>query len=531
MTAQQPLSEILRIVDANPVCRSMFTEEQLTKYRIIADRLALSDSARPFRVVFCGVFSSGKTSLINSLLASSFHLPEGVNPVTKMVTRIRGGRQVACAYRLGGRENAVSTDYIEALIKGQKQLVYDTHELIVTVPSKILQNRVEFLDTPGFNDEMGGDLERMSREAIYESDMAVMCCSALQLGKIFERQLLQELDDLMGHFSLVVTRMDNLNTVEDCDAVIRQANRLMKDKGNDAAVFPGDISFVFPVVNRNALSDSYPDAEKHIKAFENTLRVVLSDESIRRRIRQKSDEKALALCLREIQPVFDRLAQQQQAELTELTNKNSAAVRQREWNARTEQNRFADKRREASYAAQQFARQRMGTLSAQIMQLHDPSSFQLEATRLTNSMIAALIGDIAAYSAQQGIASADTVVNILNGEYFALHFTVPPLVKKPVRRRGPVKRLFVTLFRFATFRFQIDDGCEMEYAGYQEPAVQAVWNGPVPWLLRQWDTYLERVHGGMKTDGFYGGYEQAIRDRQTLIDLCEKVRQLTVYGK
>ena len=88
MTAQQPLSEILRIVDANPVCRSMFTEEQLTKYRIIADRLALSDSARPFRVVFCGVFSSGKTSLINSLLASSFHLPEGVNPVTKMVTRI-----------------------------------------------------------------------------------------------------------------------------------------------------------------------------------------------------------------------------------------------------------------------------------------------------------------------------------------------------------------------------------------------------------------------------------------------------------
>ena len=443
--------------------------------------------------------------------------------MTKMVTRLRDGSRVTCAYRLNGRETPLPDGYLDSLIRGQKQLVFDSHELIVTVPSRILRDNTEFLDTPGFNDEMGGDLERMSREAIYEADMAVMCCSALQLGKIFERQLLQELDDLTGHFSLVVTRMDNLNTVEECEGVIRQAHRLMKGKGNDAAVFPGDIDFVFPVVNRGAISEHFPEAEKHIKAFENTLHAVLSDASIRRRIRQKSDEKALALCLKEICPVLEAFIAQQRGELAEMIRKNADAARKREWDARTAQNAFTTIRMEAGSEAQRFAQQRMATLSAQIMSLHDPSAFQMEATRLTNSMITALIGDIAAYSEQRNIAPAAHVSNVLNGQYFAMHYTVPPIARKPVRRRGLIRRLFTTLVNFATFRFRVDDGCEMEFAGYQEPTVQAVWNGPVPWVLREWDSYLVQTQNAMKTSGFYGGYEQALQDRQTRIDRCESV--------
>ena len=72
MTAHQPLQAFLRLLEEQPVLRSQFSEEQRAKYRIVADRLSQPDSGRPFRVVFCGVFSSGKTSLINSLLAADY---------------------------------------------------------------------------------------------------------------------------------------------------------------------------------------------------------------------------------------------------------------------------------------------------------------------------------------------------------------------------------------------------------------------------------------------------------------------------
>lgn len=516
MTNPYALAEILQEIESNPAWKALFTGEQLTKYRVIADRLAENRAVRPFRVVFCGVFSSGKTSLINSLLHADFQLPEGVNPVTKKVTRIQSGSSVTCTYQQNGRRVSVPKEHIAGLISGKKQLVFESSELTVTIPSEALKSRVELLDTPGFNDEMGGALEEMSRKAIYEADMAVLCCNALQLGKILEKELVQELEELIGHFCLVVTRMDNLNTTEDCNAVIDRANKLMAHKGNAASVFISGQSFVFPVVAVGTY--------KHTDEFEHYFKAILDDEVMKDRIQAVSDEKCLTRCLHEIQPFFDEMTRQQREELSALLKQNNDAIRQQELQAQTTRSKLINTRQEANRVAAQIAEKHMRALADYILRLRDPLYFQANANQQTHSMINTLINDIASYSEREHIASYLHVQTALGREYLSLNFSVPPPVKTKVLRRGALSRTVHTINNFASFNFHVDDGCDQAYAGYQEPAIQAIWNGPVAWVLRAWDLYLERLGGSVRLAGFSGGWEQAIQSREESLRRCEAVR-------
>lgn len=515
MTKEYVLSQILRTVENNAVFKEMFAEEALAKYRIVAERLSEPHAARPFRVVFCGVFSSGKTSLVNSLLDSDFRLPEGVNPVTKMVTRICGGDTVACAYRLNGRQTAIPNTYISALIQGKKQLIFDSNELIIAIPSEILQHHVELIDTPGFNDDPGGVLEQMSREAIYEADMAVMCCNSLQLGKILERDLLQELDAMMGHFSLVVTRMDNLNTREDWDAVVSQANRLMQHKGNDASVFGWDQPFVFPVITVGT--------QKHTADFESYFRAILADEEIKRRIRASSDSKCLALCLREMQTVFAKINLRLREELAELVRKNEQAIKQQHFEAQFEKKRFLNLMQQAKAAASEFAGYRMSNFVHDIGMLRFPESFQTDANRITNGMINGLINDIAAYSEREHLAGYNDVNGTLCRAYFSHGFSVPAPTKMSVKKRGIVGRGIATAANLASMRFAIDSGYDEVYTDYHGAAIQAVRSGPIEWVLHEWEAYLSRLHNNIRTAGFSGGYESMIENKREMLQQCETV--------
>ncbi len=513
------LAEILRILERNPALWESFPEEQRTKYRIVAERLSENPTVRPFRVVFCGVFSSGKTSLINSLLASTFTLPQGVNPVTKLVTRIRGGETVACAYRLNGRETAVSTDYLDALIRGRKELIFGSKELIVTLPSTLLRDRTELLDTPGFNDEVGGALEQLSREAFYEADMAVMCCNALQLGKLTERSLLSELDGLMGHYSLAVTRMDNLNTTEDCEAVTAQAHRLMKGKGNDARIFGGANGFVFPMVTAGAFCDT--------SQFANYLRAIVNDEATRRDIRAVSDAKCLRQCLDEIRPALQVETDRLRREVDSLEVRNREAIRRQELDARMAETRLSGLGQTARHFASQTAQQRLSTYAADIRTIPNPNAFQPEAERLANRLADTLVHDLASYAEREKLADYGSVRAVLSRAWQGRGFVVPPPVPARIPKRGLIGRVVRTVRNFLTFRFRIDDGCEDGFADYFTPAAEAVRVGLVEPILREWDSYLSHLHRNLQMTGFSGGCEQTIADQRGLLRECENALRLT----
>ena len=219
------------------------------KYKTVVAKSRISEHINghaPFRITFCGVFSAGKTSLINELLQCEYKLPTGINPITKVVTRIKYGFELKCSYYYNGRREVLNKNQTSKIIMGKKKLPQGCNEVTLELPAEILKNNIEILDTPGFDDEMGGELEYMSRRAIENADMVVLCCNALQLGKMFERDFITELESSVGNFCMAVTRVDCLNTEEEFDDIKRKALWLMQGSGNLSKISDvnGNIFFV-----------------------------------------------------------------------------------------------------------------------------------------------------------------------------------------------------------------------------------------------------------------------------------------------
>ena len=144
--------------------------------RVVEKRINehVQDNA-PFRVAFCGVFSAGKSTLINALLNSDYKLPTGITPITKMVTRIRYGDELSCFYYDQGEQVVLDRKSTLGIIEGKVVPPKGCQDVTILLPAEILKSNVEFLDTPGFNDEMGGELEAMTRRALTEADYVVLC--------------------------------------------------------------------------------------------------------------------------------------------------------------------------------------------------------------------------------------------------------------------------------------------------------------------------------------------------------------------
>lgn len=185
---------------------------------------------KAFVIAFCGVFSSGKSSIINQLLNNEYKLPTGINPVTNVITRIRYGNQLGFYYFDGRMKKINSASEANKILSGDALLPNGCYDVLVTIPSPLLKNGIEILDTPGFEEEMGGKLERISREAVLSADMAILCTNALKLGDMFEKDYITTLSESINNFCLIVNRMDHLNTEKDRQDVLKRANELMHNK-------------------------------------------------------------------------------------------------------------------------------------------------------------------------------------------------------------------------------------------------------------------------------------------------------------
>lgn len=516
-------SEALRKLGVYPIFRGRFSPEQLSKYSVIARRLSEDTSSRPFRIVFCGVFSSGKTSLINSLLAyDKLNLPVGINPVTKMITRLRYASRLSCYYKKDGLTLFISPQEMEQIVQGRMKISADNNEIIITLPSEILRSNIEIIDTPGFDDE-AGELERISRSAIAEADMAVLCCNALMLGKITERDLLAELEDIAGHFSLVLTRIDNLNDMNDYEEVMTQARRLMKNRGDSAGIFGTGHEFVFPVIASGK--------HKHIDEFRDYLAGIISRPEIMNKIQGASLRKGTATCVREIASVTEETITRLKASLLELETLSQQAVTQQELDASFKISSFENIKEAAINAAAAFTAQRMAELRKDIKDLW-VYKFQREARKLADQAMKKLIDDLADYARSKNLKGHEQLRQTLQRKFDSFSYGIPAPVQRRVKSRGIIgQTLFTALDFIASIpdglsTFTADDGYDYYYEEYHEPAVNAVWKGPVTWLAGQWKEYLDGIGSGIKTSGFSGGHEQEIKQLKDNIARCEKVNSL-----
>ena len=515
MTTQaQIFSETLKKIGVSPVLKGRFSPEQLSRYSVMNRRLNEAPSGRPFRIVFCGVFSSGKTSLISSLLeCNELKLPVGINPVTKMITRIRYGSALRCFYMSGGSQQFISTAEMEQIVQGKKQISADSSEIIITVPSQFLWENVEIIDTPGFDDE-AGELERISKTALSEADMAVLCCNALMLGKITDKNLLQELENITGHFSLVITRIDNMNDTNDYEEMMAHARRLMKGRSN----------FVFPV----AAAGRY----KNIDSFRKYIIRVISDRNLMLKIQQVSLRKSTALYAEEIRTVTDRAISELTASLNKLEAVNSRAIRTQELDAQMEVSRFENMKSAALNAASAFIAQRASFFRTAVNGLYNTYTFQNDAKKLADQAIGQIISDLAEYAQSKNINGYKSVSHDLVRAFEEYSYSIPAPVKRWVKSRGILGQtavtalsLFVSVFD-GFDSFEIDDGYDSYYEDYHEPAVSAFLSGPAAWLLGKWNSYLDGAGAGIKTSGFTGGHEQEIKRTKNSIAQCEGVKAL-----
>lgn len=200
-----------------------------------AERLA---PVKEFRIVFCGVFSSGKTSLINALL--HLKLPTGINPITKMITKIRYGSRLKVMFEADGGKGEIRFDSAREIISGKiKPPQGKNAAIVIETPSQLLKSGVTFIDTPGIEDTDKG-MDALTMSALKEAQLTIMCFNPTVLCDMTEKQLLETIQELTGgNCVFVLNCMNYLNTSDDVREVEERANRIFKNYGNVATVGKG----------------------------------------------------------------------------------------------------------------------------------------------------------------------------------------------------------------------------------------------------------------------------------------------------
>lgn len=520
------LEIIRRIMTCEVLTRSL--DGQATeKFNNVEKRFVAASQNRTFKIVFCGVFSSGKSSLINLLLKmdDDYKLPVGVNPVTKLVTRIRYGKIPTASYRSNGQLVVLSPTETSAHIKGEGQIQVDNNEITISIPSEFLKNGIEILDTPGFEDEMGGSLEERSRNAILDADMAVMCSNAVQLGDIFERELISELNATMGHFSLVISRMDNMNTIADCEAVIEKAKWLMKNKGNRSGAFTADEQLFFPIIAAGPYQNAKSPYQT-LDSFLSYLNALSQDGTARNKIQRETDRLVFLQCLQEASTALDSSILKLCDTIAQLTKENQKRIDRMTHEAQMEKVRFQNTVSSAKAMGNAYITEAIEAYKTGISQFHEPDTFVQSAGDLAVLVTSDLIRSIAEYGERNGIQGSEETKALLVDELKKHNFSIPAPQRHPVKKRGLVGRAVFTAINFAFLSFVIDDGVEYEYADYHTPAILAVQTGPISWIYDKWESYLQERLDSIKTSGFSGGLTDTISEAVCEVDELSKLKKL-----
>jgi len=127
------------------------TRNGLVEFRPRIDTLASRMEDDSFELALFGRVSSGKSSLLNSLLGTNV-LPVGINPITAVPTKLRYGPTLRAAVAYGdGRSEAVSIEELSRLVteQGNPGNLKNVVRAIVEVPSPRLKQGVLLVDTPG----------------------------------------------------------------------------------------------------------------------------------------------------------------------------------------------------------------------------------------------------------------------------------------------------------------------------------------------------------------------------------------------
>ncbi len=173
----------------------------------------LSAQARetPLQVAVLGVFSAGKSSLVNAILGAEI-LPTGVVPVTATLTVIRWGPEpsIQVVFRDGERRTLALEEL--ATFADQRQEhdegAPEVDRVVVEYPSELLK-RITLYDTPGFNS--GFELhELVTERVINQADAVLWVFDISKLGSEVERREIEHIRRSTGKAVALVNKVDTI---------------------------------------------------------------------------------------------------------------------------------------------------------------------------------------------------------------------------------------------------------------------------------------------------------------------------------
>ncbi len=221
------------------------------------EKLVLAREKRPFCIVVCGMFSTGKSSLINALLGTD--LPTGIFPVTKVVTKIRYGEKtrIILKHMTQNQEMEVSRQAAEEIITDQTgDGQYSNYQIIIEYPSDMLKNDIIIIDTPGMNDDAQRRLDEVTRTEIRNADFCIINFLCTKFAEQDERVFLNEMQELTnGNFISVLNCINLLQGGEQQLADLEERARFVLSEYGNQRVGQGKY---FRVDSQNK-NDAYLD--------------------------------------------------------------------------------------------------------------------------------------------------------------------------------------------------------------------------------------------------------------------------------
>lgn len=198
------------------------------------DEIISQSSAPLYQILFVGRYSTGKSSILNSLLGREI-LPEGSVPTTKTITWLMPGEE----------EFLLSEDSKGQILRFPLENLNDTspenplnltEKLFVSLQNPLLQAGVALIDTPGLEDP-DAEMTRKTLKAVDAADVVVFvmdCYAGASDGKNLKFLVEKGKTD---NLFVVVNKMD-LIPKDERKEFFEERLQLLSELGITANVFP-----------------------------------------------------------------------------------------------------------------------------------------------------------------------------------------------------------------------------------------------------------------------------------------------------
>ena len=448
-----------------------FDDRELESTRKRIEYLMKDHPSEKFILAFCGIFSSGKSSLLNELLKlnEKEKLPTGIKPITKVITRIEYGRTFQASYVARGKTVSLCREQAEQIAVGNERLPEECTEIVIKIPSALPGRNMVFLDTPGFQDN--AVLDETTRLAVRQADLAVVCCHADHFGNMFEQNYFQDLEDSIGNFCVVVNQMDTVLEEEDVLALRKSVKDTICGRGTDKLRHFTDKT-VFYTVGAGKDID--------LDGLDSFLIDLRNFEQDRRALHEYADKHRKLYSLKECRKdvgerisAADRAWKEKEKELTEF------------WNEQKRQHdlTISTIHREAETMSNFFRTRLDGkftALYARVDRLEEKNhitDFCEKVSAEIKSMAALLAWEMynqcKNYPALQPYHHPDRYEQALN--HIVNDFHVPKPQGRRVKKRGLLGQILESISSSIELEMiWLDDGYEMVYEGYAKDANRCI---------------------------------------------------------